>query len=226
MTNYTDQIQRIKEKLFEAKMADKNLKVFGADRHKYIINKPTTISEIEEIEKKYFIQLPECYKSFILYIGNGGISYKNSAAGPSYGIYPLGISMNELIVENTEKYLFNDCIISPEMTDEYWNSLTKPILRLENSLSEEEYIKQEVKVFGGILPISSQGCSYLSGIVLNGVNKGRVVYLDIDLQKPIFSKEVNFLDWYEREWLDKIICGSLIPKEKGRIEKKWYNFWK
>ena len=50
MTDYTDQIQRIKDKLLEAKKADKNLKVFGADRHKYIINKPTTLKAVTEFE--------------------------------------------------------------------------------------------------------------------------------------------------------------------------------
>ena len=29
-----------------------NLKVFGADRHKYVVNKPTTLEAVTEIEKQ------------------------------------------------------------------------------------------------------------------------------------------------------------------------------
>ncbi len=213
MKDYSEQIQRIKVKLKQAKELDKNLNVFGSSSHKYFIDKPLQIIDLQEFEKKYAIQLPDCYRSFLLYIGNGGIGHKNSAAGKDYGIYPLGVSVNELIVEETEKYLKNDCVIFPEMTNEYREMLTKPIDRLEYSLSEEEYLKHEGKVFGGILPISCQGCTYLSGLVLNGIHKGRVVYLDYDLSIPIFSIENNFLDWYEKEWLDKIISQELIPKE-------------
>jgi hypothetical protein len=208
MTEYNEQIQRIKKKLLEAKKTDKNLKVFGADRHKYVLNKPATQHEILEFEKKYSIQLPNCYKSFIQQVGNGGISFANSSAGPFYGIYPLGKYVDELIQYNTEKYLKNTCIMFPKMTDEYWNSLTKEIDG-EDEISDEDFEKELSKLFGGILPIGSQGCTYLHGIVLNGQYKGRIVNLDMDRQKPQFAFEINFLDWYER-WLDEIISGELI----------------
>ena len=225
MKDYIEQIQRIKKKLICAKNIDKEHRVFGANSHKYIINDPSTEREISEIETKYSIKLPNSYKSFILKIGNGGQSYLSSAAGPDYGIYPLGVNCNELILEETELYLKNSCIISPDMTDEYWNELVRPILRMENNCTEEKYKKQEGYVFGGILPISSKGCSYLSGLILNGKYKGRVIFLDYDLQKPLFAKDENFLDWYE-SWLDKIISRELLPNEKERKSKKWYEIWK
>lgn len=208
MTNYYIQIQRIKGKLLEAKKADKNLKVFGSERHKYIVNKPTTLKSVIEFETKYSISLPECYKAFVLEIGNGGIGWQNSAAGPFFGIYPFGENIKELIYENTESYLKNECIIVPKMTDDFWKSLTKNIDENER-ISDEDYGIELGKLWAGILPIGSQGCSYLHGIVLNGQFKGRVVNLDMDRQKPQFAYESNFLDWYER-WLDEIISGDLI----------------
>jgi SMI1 / KNR4 family (SUKH-1) len=208
MTEYSDLIQRLKEKLLEAKKADKNLKVFGADRHKYLINKPTTIESVMEFETKYSIKLPGCYKSFILEFGNGGQGWQNSAAGPFFGIYPLGENVNELIYENTEKYLKNECVIIPKMTDDFWKSLTKNIEE-NDEITNEDYEIELGKVWGGILPIGSQGCTYLHGIVLNGQYKGKVVNLDTDRQKPHFTYETNFLDWYER-WLDEIIDKTLL----------------
>jgi SMI1 / KNR4 family (SUKH-1) len=208
MTEYHQQIQRIKDKLLDAKKADKKLKVFGADRHKYAINKPSTEKEISKFENEYSIKLPECYRTFILHVGNGGISFANSAAGPYFGVFPFGEKVDELIYDKTEKYLKNDCVLYPKMTDEYWKSLTFNIDD-NDDISDEDLEKEVRKIYAGILPIGSQGCTYLHGIVLNGQFKGRVVNLDIDRQKPQFTFENNFLDWYER-WLDEVIYGDLV----------------
>ena len=217
MTNYSIQIQRIKDKLLEAKKADKNLNVFGSDRHKYIINEPTTQQSVMEFEKKYSIIFPDCYKAFVLEFGNGGIGWQNSAAGPFFGIYPFGENINELIYEDVEKYLKSECVIVPKMTDDYWKSLTKNIDENEG-ISDEYYETELGKLWAGILPIGSQGCTYLHGIVLNGQFKGRVVNLDMDRQKPQFAYEDNFLDWYER-WLDEVISGDLI-----RDTPSWFGY--
>lgn len=208
MTNYTEQIQRIKDKFPEAKKADRNLKVFGAESHKYTLGKPATLQQVAEFEERYGIELPDCYKSFVLHIGTGGTGYQESAAGPFFGIYPLGENTNELIFENSEKYLKNNCIIFPKMTDEYWSELTWNIDE-NDEINEDDYEREIGKLWGGILPIGSQGCTYLHGIVLNGDHKGRIVNLDMDRQKPKFAFEDNFLDWYER-WLDEVISGELI----------------
>lgn len=211
MTEYQEQIQRIKDKLLDAKKADKNLEVFGATSHKYNINQPATPNEVLEFEQKYSIKLPECYKSFILYIGNGG-------AGPFYGIYPLGENVDDLIYDNTEKYLKNECILYPKMTNEYWKDLTKRID--DDDISDQDYEKEVGKLFAGILPIGSQGCTLIHGMVLNGQYKGRVVNLDMDRQKPFFTFENNFLNWYER-WLDEIISGDLIKDDPS-----WFGYTK
>lgn len=207
MTDYSKQIQRIKTKIPEAKRADRRCKVFGASSHKYEISKPVTQYEVSAFEMKYSIELPACYKAFVLQIGNGGIGYNGSAAGPFYGIYPFGTRVNELIYDNTEKYLKNDSVIYPGMTDDYWKELVKNIE--ENDLSDDDFEEAMGVIYGGVLPFGSQGCSYLHGIILNGQYKGRVVNLDVDRQKPHVAFEANFLDWYER-WLDEIVSGELL----------------
>ena len=206
--SYHDQVVRIKNKLLQAKEADKRLKVFGADRHAYIVHKPATLDRVMNFEQQYSVELPDCYKSFILHIGNGGTGYQKSAAGPSYGIYPFGEYVDELIAEDLEEYLKSECVIHPDMSDEYWRELTKNIDN-NDAISDDDYDAENGKLFGGILPIGSQGCTYLHGLILNGPFKGKVVNLDMDRQKPKFTFENNFLDWYER-WLDEIIDGTLL----------------
>lgn len=205
--DYVNQIERIKSKLFTAKYADKNLEVFGADSHKYFVGKTVSENQILDFEKEYDLELPEAYKDFLLHIGNGGISYSNSAAGPSYGIYSLGENTDEFIYENTKSYLKEDCKISPKMSDEFWADLNKNIEE-NDDISDEEFDLELGKIFSGILPLGSQGCTYYHALVLNGEFKGRIVNIDSDRQKPHFTFESNFLDWYER-WLDEIIPENI-----------------
>lgn len=198
----SDQIERIKKKLIIAKNTDKELKVFGASSHKYILSDTVKTADILEFEKDYKVSLPEDYKAFLTQIGNRGISYQDSAAGPGYGIFPLGKNVEEFICANPQKYLKEDCKLNPEMSDEFWKDLTKNIDENEN-LSEEDFNTESGKVYAGILPIGTQGCAYYYGLVLSGEFKGRIVNVDLDQQKPFFVFESNFLDWYER-WLDEI----------------------
>lgn len=207
MKNYAQQIEQIKAKLLLAAKADKTCKVFGASSHRYFIDQPVKIDEITAFEQKYAVSLPTCYTAFVLEIGNGGKSYSNAGAGPFYGIYKFGENSDELIYEDTEKYLKSNCILSPNMTDGEWDNLIKEVLK--DDLSDDDYKKERGKLYGGILPLGSQGCSYLHGLVLNGEYKGKVVNLDLDYQKPKFTFEEHFLDWYER-WLDEVICGDLL----------------
>ena len=226
MIRHHEQIQSIKNKLATAKAKDPTLQVFGASDHKYKIFKPVSESEVSEFERKYGLELPDVYKAFVLQVGNRGVGNRDSATGPYYGIYPFGENVHEMVLSDPELYLKNECIIYPKMTDAYWASLTATIKNDddgEDDWSDEQYeaySRERGRVFGGILPIGSQGCSYLHGIVLNGPHKGKVVNLDMDGQKPKFTFEAHFLDWYER-WLDEIISGDLKWKEAA-----WFGYQK
>ena len=207
----SDQVERIKKKLLIAKNTDKHLKVFGADSHKYFLEETANNDQILKFEKDYNLELPEDYRAFLLHIGNGGKSYQNSAAGPGYGIFPLGKNVEEFIYANPEKYLKEDCQLYPNMTNEFWENLTRNIEE-NDEISNEDFEAESGKIYSGILPIGTQGCSYYYGLVLNGEFKGRVVNVDLDRQKPFFAFESNFLDWYER-WLDEIIPENVMIDE-------------
>jgi len=204
---FVDQIARIKNKLDQARVFDKDYKVFGANSHKYEVGDPVTLDEIVSFEKKYSINLPNCYRSFLLEIGNGGSSYSGSGAGPFYGIYPLGEGVDELI-EQPELYIHKEPAVSPNVSEDMWSELTKR-LNEDEEIPDAAYESELGKVFSGLLPIGSQGCSMLHALIVTGENAGRVVNLDIDLQTPRVCYESNFLDWYER-WLDEINSGILL----------------
>ena len=206
-----EQLIRIQQKLAQAKAADKNLEVFGADAHQYHLNPPVSEAEVLAFEKKYGVQLPECYRAFMLTIGDAKAKKSDFIAGPYYGLYAFGTSVDSLLYEKIETYLKAPCNLSPDMTQEEWETLSDPLLFSEEDEEDDDdkYFAERAKVFGGLLPLGSQGCTYEHALVLNGKYAGRVVNVDLDLAQPKFAFETNFLDWYER-YLDEVISGQLI----------------
>lgn len=206
-----EQLHRIQQKLAQAKAADKNLEVFGADAHQYHLNPPVSEAEVLAFEKKYGVQLPECYRAFMLTIGDAKAKKSDFIAGPYFGLYAFGTSVDSLLYEKTETYLKAPCNLSPDMTQEEWETLSDPLLSSEEEEEEDDdkYFAERAKIFGGLLPLGSQGCTYEHALVLNGKYAGRVVNVDLDLAQPKFAFETNFLDWYER-YLDEVISGQLI----------------
>ena len=215
-----EQLQRIQQKLTQAKAADKDLEVFGASSHKYHLNPPVSEAEVLAFEKKYGVRLPECYRAFMLTIGDAKAKKLDFIAGPYYGLSAFGTQVDDLLYEGSEIYLKAPCALSPDMTQEEWEKLSAP-LELDDFEDDEEegyvievednYIEECGKVFGGLLPLGSQGCAYYHALVLNGKYAGRVVNVNWDLLKPVFAFETNFLDWYER-YLDEVISGQLMDK--------------
>ena len=201
-----EQLLRIQQKLAQAKAADKDLEVFGASSHKYHLNPPVSEAEVLAFEEKYGVSLPEDYRAFVQTIGDANAQKLDTMVGPYYGLYAFGTQVDDLLYKGSETYLKAPCALSPDMTQEEWEALSSPLLMDEE---EEEYIRQCGKVFGGLLPLGSQGCAYYHALVLTGPYAGRVVNVNWDLLQPTFAFETNFLDWYER-YLDEVISGQLL----------------
>jgi len=218
-----EQLIRIQQKLAQAKAADKNLEVFGADAHQYHLNPPVSEAEVLAFEKKYGVSLPEDYRAFVQTIGDAKAQKLDTMAGPYYGLYAFGTQVNDLVYDQTETYLKAPCALSPDMTQEEWEALSDPLLMSEEedegfenydqeegkTQTEEDYTQQCGKVFDGLLPLGSQGCADYHALILTGPYAGRVVNVNWDFLKPVFAFETNFLDWYER-YLDEVISGQLI----------------
>ncbi|MGG5577696.1 SMI1/KNR4 family protein [Myroides sp. C15-4] len=212
------QIQRIKEKLAHIESYDKEWKVFGSNSHEYQIGPGINHQEITVFEKKYGIELPEAYVAFVTQIGNGNPqeeAYMGSGAGPYYGIYPFGEGIEDLPVGDGQRYLSYPCLLHPTMTEEEWKALTSELY--DDSLSDQAYDAIVGPLYGGLLPLGTQGCAITTCLILNGPYLGRIVYLNDDY-KPQFAFETHFLDWYER-WLDEIISGELLAQHAG-----WFGY--
>ena len=60
---------------------------------------------------------------------------------------------------------------------------------------------------GAVLPLGTQGCTLMTGLVLDGPDRGRVIYYDTDeCDPPTVMREPDFLAWYDR-WTREVIAG-------------------
>src|SRR5436190_3748213 len=86
--DYTD----VRRLLAAARLAPSLDRVFGAATHGFCLHPPCSEAEIEAVEARAGIRLPEDYRRFLLGAGNGG-------AGPGYGMMTLQRSLTYVAVE-------------------------------------------------------------------------------------------------------------------------------
>jgi hypothetical protein len=210
MDQFQEQIARIQAKFPLARQADPTLGVFGAESHEYIVHPPASAEAVLGFEQRNAVVLPNAYKAFLLGVGNGGVGFGKSAAGPFYGIYPLGQGLDDIPADAPHAALVKPCVVSPGMSQQDWTGLTSRLGLEETQLPDEEHEAAICTLFGGLLPIGSQGCSFTHCLVLNGPWTGRVVNVTQEYNAPpVFAHEPDFLAWYER-WLDEVISGDLL----------------
>lgn len=206
MYDYQAQIARIKTKLPQARAADPQFKVFGANGHRYQLAVPIPAADLLALEQRYGITLPEDYRLFMQVIGPG--------AGPFYGLYNPCEHAADLVTD--PQALQEPSHWQPGMSDEEWTALILPFE--PEDMSDADFEQATDALFAGLLPLGTQGCTYYHALVVSGQHRGRVVNLDEERYLPRFAYESNFLDWYER-WLDEILDGTLLGERAG-----WFGY--
>lgn len=200
--DFTDQLERIFQKLKDLKKLDKDFLCFGAYKHRYKLNPKLSESEIAQFEEDHNITLPEEYKAFLLHIGNGG-------AGPYYGLEKLenGLYIDLDYKNENEKIKLSE----PFPFTKPWNLIAESF---EKDISDEAYTELENEYFddkwiNGLLRVSNYGCGIFMNLVVTGEEYGNI-WVDNRCNDgglcpdPFFDQEgrTTFLDWYEL-WLDK-----------------------
>ena len=186
-------VKRILKLLEQARAKDPDFARFGAYSHQYKLAAPAGEEAIRKFEEQQGVRLPEEYRDFLMFIGNGG-------AGPYYGLYGLKALEDDLSDSRGLRRCrsLEEPVIYPKMSGEEWDR----IVNLEGRRKGEE-----VYPYTGVLPIGTQGCTLMTGLMLTGPYRGQVVYYDNDFcGPPFFVREKGFLSWYER-WLREVIAG-------------------
>lgn len=198
---FEKQISQIKDKLNRLKEADQDYEIFGSHYHEYNLNPTKSEEELVKFETENQIKLPEEYREFLLYVGNGG-------AGPYYGLEPLENGREVDLDYIDGKDLID--LSKPFPFTEHWNVDFEEINddnyeEIEEQKNENYY---DNKFVNGLLRISNFGCGVRMNIVVNGKEKGNIWVDDRVNGNGIFpdpycniTDRITFLDWYEL-WLD------------------------
>lgn len=170
---------------------ERGLSCFGSESHRFELRPPAGEAEVAAFEAARRVRLPEDYRAFLLHVGHGG-------AGPFYGLMTLEqwADARYEVVDDLDA----ECPLHPETLPEGkgWLEVLLP--------GEEEPMDQALR---GTLSLNTQGCTYYSQLVVTGPARGRVVYIDLDGNRPYFPEHHDFLGWYER-WLDELLAGCNI----------------
>lgn len=184
-------VKRILKLLGQAKAKDEDCDRFGADSHQYKLAAPASEEVVQKFEAQHGIRLPEEYRDFLTLVGNGG-------AGPFYGLF--GVKVPESKRRETE-------LLEQWLPDEENTLQAEPLIYPKMSDADWDKAAQSPYPYTGVLPIGTQGCTLMTGLMLTGPYRGQVVYYDDDLcGPPFFLREKGVLAWYER-WLREVIAG-------------------
>ncbi len=65
-------VGKLRKQLKKAGEKDPNFFRFGADSHKYQLEPPISEERIATFEARFNVSLPEGYRNFLLWVGDGG----------------------------------------------------------------------------------------------------------------------------------------------------------
>ncbi|MDX9720187.1 MAG: SMI1/KNR4 family protein [Myxococcota bacterium] len=157
--------------------------------------KTISSDELEAFESQYQLRLPEDYREFLLYVGNGG-------CGPDGGIAPLG---DWGLTWTNAKQPTRQGEVPPRA------SLLRPF-----PLESAWFVAEEPRPFApdcsphdGCLELCDLG-GYYSFLVVNGAHRGEV-WLDYSaaLEATFAPVASSFSEWFESQWLDQCLVSYL-----------------
>ncbi|MFY8000183.1 MAG: hypothetical protein ACOVSW_16430 [Candidatus Kapaibacteriota bacterium] len=193
---YKEHWERIKARVEALKKQDNTLEVFGAKHHLYRINHCLAEEEIAKFEQENDIQLPEDYRTYLKFFGDGG-------AGPHYGVIPLrkaacesfpldvpfkftlpyfpDVDVHQFFeydhATRTPRYFFESreaLIETIYGTEEAYQKATNYVdEKTLDAFTDEQY--KEYRAFtkyGGILWLCEEGCGHISFLVVRGQEYG------------------------------------------------------
>lgn len=226
-----EQLKRIQSKIEQLRQLDKNLTLFGSNRHKYNLNPKLSEDTLLNFEKTHNITLPEDYKEFLTKIGNGGV-------GPAYGLETFENGLFDDLDYKRPNSLLNPSKPFPHTKP--WNEEFVSTVNEEEE-NEEEYERQysefSKNLMDGVLAISNFGCGISLNLVVNGEEYGNIWTDDRGNDGGIYPSNelgnkdrITFLNWYEL-WLDNSLNEVNEKFENKQIEvkntnqKPWWKIW-
>lgn len=182
------------------KQVDPRCRMFGASHHKYCLNPPADVQEVQQFEKKLHLTLPKEYFRFLTEVGNGG-------AGPDYGCY----SLTDL-KQNNEITLYpeapQEILLDHTLTPKKWHDIVQAL----NTTKDEAYDMILRHIVAGGIAIGTAGCSVDYFLMCKGNENGNIVCFDwnISPNHPPTLTHMSFLTWFKKSCITTILGKSPV----------------
>jgi hypothetical protein len=192
--------------------ADLSRRMFGADRHRYVLVPPWSEERIRGFETRHRITLPEEYRYFLRWIGAAG-------AGPGYGLYEPGTWDGE--PRSWEGSRRVGPLAQPFPHRTAWN-LPRERLAVLNAGLDDDLADAELwapELTHGAMPIASLGGGTQALLVVTGDQRGRIWIDDRGHDNGLAPEGgLDFEEWY-RTWLrgaEQVVMSPPRRRTTGR----------
>ena len=170
-----DEMKTFVQRIQQLRQADRKLRVFGAEKHRYHLQRTLSESELAEFERARGCRLPEDYRVFLQHVGNGD-------AGPYYGLNSLQKASIERDLSQPFPFTAATDFYGEDNGDENY----EPELNAYDD-------------FPGIIELCDMGCATYCYLVVNGPAYGTVWWNDENFHP---ASERSFHSWY-RQWCER-----------------------
>ncbi len=161
-----DALATVRQQLARLRDADHALRIFGATFHRYRLNRCLPERAILTFEQTYGVTLPDDYRAFIKYIGDGG-------AGPFTGLASL---------KNAVVFAEKSLLAQPFPHRHWWNGVQPPdwwntrkadrLAPAASHMDEEAYFDD--RHIQGSLRLAHEGCGHCRHLVISGPERGHM----------------------------------------------------
>jgi hypothetical protein len=203
----------IRDRVAQLRAAGVVHSIFGANGHRFELAPPIEVNALIAWEREHGVELPADYRDYLVALGNGG-------AGPSYGIFPLGmwdglggelVPIGDALGE----------LRAPFPHREAWNL---PAARFDppdhadddeedawNAQLDAEYY--DPSLVNGAIWICDHGCALRTLLVITGSERGHV-WADRRAENAGLvphvgpdGRHLGFGDWYTA-WLEQCLVQA------------------
>ena len=210
---------RVRADIERLRVADADLRVFGAIGHRHRLRPCLTAEELAAAEAFFRVTFPDEYRTFLLRVGNGG-------AGPFYGVFPLVRADGGWRSEGDSGDMFGD-VAAPVPHVDAWNPAADPMWKwperdwsADETLYDAEYEAWREKfdpVYGGpehtagAISVCDVGCAKRKWLVVSGPAAGQIWAddrADYEGLSPLLDpagRRHTFGSWYT-SWLAQTLA--------------------
>jgi hypothetical protein len=146
-----------------------------------------SLEEVVAWERQHQVTIPDAYRTFLTQIANG--------VGWACELVRLDQWWHHLVpgddLEARRLWPSQPCVLRAGLKeDDNW------LERIAEDKSREGPDLATWSPWAGTIGLSDEGCGSLAVLIMTGALRGRICHLDF-LNAPVFSPQLNFLDWYE-----------------------------